>query len=308
MAEPPQTVEPVASAVQRVGVLLAAGVSPASSWRYLAESPRGPTTALFESVARRAADGESVAEGILDGLPLVPPDHRPAWRGIAAAWHVAAEAGAPLAPTLQGFASSLRALGQVQRDITTALAAPAATATMVGALPVVGILFGLALGFDSLRVLFTTPQGLACLLTGIVLMVVARVWNRRLVQRARPSSIVPGLALDLMAIAVSGGASIDRAREAVEAALDRCGLSGGSVEEVDEVLDLSARAGVPAAALLRSAADESRRSARSDGERRAATLSVTLMLPLGLCVLPSFMLLAVAPMLVAVISSTVLPG
>jgi tight adherence protein B len=308
MAEPPPTAEAVASVVQRIAVLLAAGVGPASSWRYLAESPRGPTTELYESVARRAREGESVADGILEGLPLVPVDHRSAWRGIAAAWQVATDAGAPLAPTLRDFASSLRALGQVQRDITTALAAPAATATMVGALPAVGMLFGLALGFDSLRVLFTTPQGLVCLALGLVLMVAARGWNRRLVRRASPSSVTPGLAFDLMAIAVSGGASIERARRAVEAALDRCGLPEDAVGAVDEVLDLSARAGVPAAALLRSAADEARRSARSDGERRAATLSVTLMLPLGLCVLPAFMLLAVAPMLVAVISSTVLPG
>jgi tight adherence protein B len=41
------------------------------------------------------------------------------------------------------------------------------------------------------------------------------------------------------------------------------------------------------------------------GERKAATLAVTLMLPLGLCILPAFMVLGVAPLLIAVISSTV---
>ncbi|MBH0110832.1 hypothetical protein I6E81_11695 [Salinibacterium sp. NG22] len=37
----------------------------------------------------------------------------------------------------------------------------------------------------------------------------------------------------------------------------------------------------------------------------AAALSVRLMLPLGLCVLPAFMVLGVLPLMVAVISSTV---
>ena len=70
------------------------------------------------------------------------------------------------------------------------------------------------------------------------------------------------------------------------------------------MLDLSSRAGVPAAELLRSEAEQLRRDARSAGQRRAATLSVTLMLPLGLCVLPAFMLVGVVPLLISVLSST----
>ena len=83
--------------------------------------------------------------------------------------------------------------------------------------------------------------------------------------------------------------------------------SGGKIFKariVDEVLDLSRRAGVPAAALLRSEAEQARRTARSDAEEKAARLAVTLMLPLGLCILPAFMLLGVAPLMIAVISST----
>jgi tight adherence protein B len=62
---------------------------------------------------------------------------------------------------------------------------------------------------------------------------------------------------------------------------------------------------VPAAALLRSEAEEARREARSAGQAAAARLAVTLMLPLGLCILPAFMLLGVAPLLIAIVGSTV---
>jgi tight adherence protein B len=175
---------------------------------------------------------------------------------------------------------------------------------MVMALPVVGILFGMALGFDTLRTLFATIPGWTCLTVGAVLMVIAARWNRRLVSRAQPTDAAPGLELELMAIAVSGGGSLDRAIAMLAAATERFGLSRDT-NRVDGVLGLSRRAGVPAAELLRSEAEEVRRVASAQAQERAATLSVTLMLPLGLCVLPAFMVLGVVPLLVAVISSTV---
>lgn len=292
--------------VQRLGVLLAAGVAPVSGWAYIADAARGSAATGARRVADAAARGDSISEAIVAVAGSRRTDAT-AWRGLAAAWVVASDAGAPLAATLAELAASLRSLAQNQRDLETALAGPAATARMVMVLPVVGILFGMALGFDSLRILFTTPPGLVCLALGSVLMLLAQLWNQRLVRRARPVHLTPGLALDLMAIAVSGGASLSRARRVVADARETCGIGNdGSAAAIEEVLELSRRAGIPAAALLRSEATESRRTARSAGERRAATLAVTLMLPLGLCILPAFMLLGVAPLLIAVISSTVI--
>ncbi len=261
---------------------------------------------MLERVANDAATGAPVDASIVAALDTVAPADAGAWRGLAAAWRVATDAGAPLAPTLRDFAVSLRALAQIERDLETALAAPVATARMVMALPAVGLLFGIVLGFDVLGTLFTTIPGAVCLGLGCMLMLAARLWNRRMVDAARPTRLTPGLTLDLMAIAVSGGAAIPRAVDAVERARTACGLPpDGSEAAVAEVLDLSRAAGVPAAALLRSQADEERRIARSDGDRRAATLAVSLMLPLGLCVLPAFMVVGVAPLLISVISSTV---
>ena len=62
---------------------------------------------------------------------------------------------------------------------------------------------------------------------------------------------------------------------------------------------------MPAGELLRSEAEETRREARASAAAAASVLAVKLMLPLGLCVLPAFMLLGVAPLLLAVITSTV---
>jgi len=290
----------VASTVQRLAVLLAAGVPPTSAWRYLAESP---TVAGVDAAVR---GGMPVAEAIVAQLPDVAVGERAAWRGLAAAWWVAADVGAPLAPSLRDFAASLRSLSEAQREIAVALSAPVATARLVMALPAVGLLFGLSLGFDTLGVLFTTVPGLACLVIGVALMLVALAWNRRLVAAAQPRDLTPGLRFELTAIAVTGGGALDRAVASVTEALRRCGLAAvGDEAGVEAVLDLSRRAGVPAAELLRSEAEESRRSARAEAAARASVLAVRLMLPLGLCVLPAFMVLGVAPLLIAVITSTV---
>jgi len=302
-ADPAAGEEAVASLVQRLAVLLAAGVAPPSAWGYLVPDSGEAGSTLSDVVA---AIGEHAApdEAVLAAVD--PSPENSGWRGLAAAWRVASDAGAPLAPTLADLAGSLRDLAETGREVQVALAAPIATARMVMALPAVGVLFGMALGFDTLGTLFGTPVGLMCLVVGVGLMVVARFWNRRLVRSAAPTVQSPGLALDLVAIAVSGGASTDRALQAVERACERSAIPiEGDRAVIDSVLQLSRRAGVPAAALLRSEAAEARRRARSDGARRAATLSVTLMLPLGLCILPAFMLLGVAPLMVAVISSTV---
>ena len=73
---------------------------------------------------------------------------------------------------------------------------------------------------------------------------------------------------------------------------------------VERIIELSARAGVPSAELLRAEAEELRRLARASAAKKAAVLSVRLMLPLGLCILPAFMVLGVAPLALSLMSST----
>ena len=66
-------------------------------------------------------------------------------------------------------------------------------------------------------------------------------------------------------------------------------------------------AGVPAVELLRASSALARHRARVDGRLRAARLSSRLLLPLGVCTLPAFLLLGVAPMLLSVMTSVPLP-
>ncbi|HEV7950680.1 MAG TPA: type II secretion system F family protein [Glaciihabitans sp.] len=308
---PQANVSRVAAVAQRLAVLLAAGVPPNAAWGYLREGE------LPTRIASAIAGGVAVPDAIVVAVSDIPPMEADAWRGLAMAWAVATEAGAPLAPTLREFAGALRSIAAAQRDIRVALAEPTATARLVMVLPLVGVLFGAALGFNTLTTLTTTVPGWMCLGVGTALLFAASRWNRSLVNSAQPTDITPGLPFDLTAIAVSGGGALGHARQSVARAMKRYGrqdvggAGGGAVVSgvdsdagIDDVLDLSVRAGVPAAELLRSEAEERRRVARAEVQERAAALSVRLMLPLGLCVLPAFMVIGVLPLAVTVFTTT----
>lgn len=300
-------IEDIAAVAHRLAVLLGAGISPASAWSHLAAADIGDDSRdVLSGVAEAVDRGELIDDAIRAAALTQAEGTRAAWNGLAASWAVAADAGAPLSRSLRDFAESLRSLAQIQRDLEVALAGPVATARTVMILPAVGVLFGVALGFDVLRTLFLTPIGIGCLVVGALLMHAAGKWNRHLIDSATPRDLTPGLVVDLMAIAMTGGASIERARASVARARERFGI-GTEPEErtIDAVLELASRAGIPAADLLRSEADQLRRRARSAGQRAAETVAAALMLPLGVCVLPAFLVVGVAPLLVSVISSTV---
>lgn len=283
----------VSGTLLKVAVLLEAGIAPPSAWTHVAES--GDDAA--RRVASRLADDASVPDALAG-------ERGGAWREVAAAWQIATTVGASLAPSLRGIALALRDAQEAMDDVRIALAEPASTARLMTWLPVFGVVVGVALGFDIVGVLFTHPIGIACLVVGIGLLVLARWWTSRLVRAAQPPAGIPGIHAELTAIALGGGASIDRARALVRETATGDALAA---EQTDAVLELSRRAGVPAVDLLRATAVQQRHDARTEGRLRAARLGGRLLLPLGVCTLPAFVCLGVAPMLVAVLSTTSLP-
>jgi tight adherence protein B len=287
-----------AGAVDRLAVLLDAGIAPSSAWRHVAR-----TSAVAAVVADGSPAGHELAARIADAAASAPVAEQTAWRAVAAAWRVAADAGAPLAPTLRELAGTLRALAQTAREIEVALAGPTATARVVLGLPLVGLALAGLLGVDALGTLVTTPPGWVCLALGAALIVLGLRWIRRMVRAASQLDPTPGLGLDLLAIALRGGAGAARATGLVADAIRDAGLPPTG-DDGTELLAFSRDAGVPAAGLLRAEAEERRRAERAAGAARAARLETRLLAPLGLCVLPSFVLLGVAPVLLALLSST----
>jgi tight adherence protein B len=293
---------PVAELVERLAVLTGAGIAPLPAWRYAAVE-RAPAAA---KLIARAESAHELPERLAEVAVAADPSERSAWAALAATWRIATEAGAALSTTLARSAEVLRGLAQGAREVDVALAGPVATSRVVLALPGVGLALGVLLGFDVAGALITVP-GAICMAAGGILILVSVRWNRRLIRAARDLDATPGLVFELLAVALAGGASIDRARRLVADACAETGLEPPG-DEVDAVLAFARTAGVPASVLLRSEAEERRRAARSLAAARAAELETRLLLPLGLCVLPAFVLVGVAPIALAVLSSTGIGG
>jgi hypothetical protein len=73
------------------------------------------------------------------------------------------------------------------------------------------------------------------------------------------------------------------------------------VAELDEMLLLARDSGVAVAPLLTATAAEERRRQAADARAAAARLGVRVVLPTGLCLLPAFLLLAIVPLVLALL-------
>ena len=124
--------------------------------------------------------------------------------------------------------------------------------------------------------------------------------------------------LDLVAICLTSGLPIPVALTlTAEATDDRSGLQriaramtiGGRRLAADdrllpvlEVFEFSEHTGVGPAPLIESVAEELRASSRRRRQEAAASLGVQLVLPLGMCILPAFLLLSVVPVVISLLS------
>ncbi|KTR46765.1 MULTISPECIES: type II secretion system F family protein [Curtobacterium] len=265
-----------ARVLDRVAVLVAAGVPPPRAWGLVGGVPRGDD---------------------------------PAWHDVLVVLRVAGRTGAPSAGALRALAAAMRRSAAADRAVRVALAGPRTSARVVLALPLLGLGLGSVWGAGALEVLLARPAGWACCATAALLVVVGRYWSRRMIAVATPDGHVPGILLDAWAVALGAGGSWRSAERAVQETLQeldhRATADAAARHRLDEVLALSRRAGVPAAALLRAAAEDLRDDAAAAGLAAAERLAVRLVLPLGVCVLPAFVLVGVVPVVVGVLSSTV---
>jgi tight adherence protein B len=101
---------------------------------------------------------------------------------VAACWDVAQGSGAGLAASLTALADSAREAERVRRDLHAGTAEPRATALVLAALPIVGLMLGGALGADPWSWLLGTSIGLVVLAAGVALEAVGAVWSWRIVR------------------------------------------------------------------------------------------------------------------------------
>ena len=152
--------------------------------------------------------------------------------------------------------------------------------------------------------------------------------GKSLSTRAEPGLRDPAMMLELVAAMLDAGSGIGRSLELVAAAASPDyqrslrpvvaalaigadwdtswrGSEGHSAEilALRDALGFAALTGAPSSAILYAQATRMRRERFRSAEKRAASLSVKLVVPLGLCSLPAFICLGVVPVLLALVPS-----
>lgn len=245
-------------------------------------------------------------------------------QAVGAATRLALDISAPLGHVLEQVAGTLVAEAESRAERDAALAGPRTTARLLMWLPVAGSLLGWALGGDPVATATDGGVGTVAVSLGLVLLLVGRLWSDRLVAAARgadPPGVDVQVVLELAAAAIRSGAGVPRALEATGLAVG--GSTGAALTRAAHALVLGAAweqawAGAPVelgpmvralrgawldgaapGEALRAAGEEVRQVRRSTARTAAARLGVRLVLPLGACYLPAFVLVGLVPVLLA---------
>jgi len=141
-----------------------------------------PDPVALRPLVAAARDGGDVPAALL----AVAPEHGgEAFRGLAACWKASVTAGAGLAVLVDRVAGSLREAQAHRHEVAAQLAGPRATARLLAALPVLGLLMAAGLGMRPLHFLFGGPAGVGCLVVGLALDACGLWWTHHLVTRAQ---------------------------------------------------------------------------------------------------------------------------
>lgn len=223
---------------------------------------------------------------------------------------VALSTGAPLSTTVRRLQSLMRNETVAVEEVRSALAAPLLARRIVMFVPVASIALGTALGFDVVTALVSTTLGVLCLVGGTLLSLIGWVWMRRLIKRATAHDAAPGLWCELVAVAVGSGLPLGRAVRVAEHAM-KCGglpLSFRDRAQGVRLLTVAAQAGVSVSVALQNLADDQRAARFADRRRSARELGERILVPVGVCYLPAFLLWGVVPLVGSVVSDTLVVG
>ena len=298
----------VAASVQRLAVLLAAGVAPARRGATLPRAGRRlgrSVSPWLEAVADLDA-GSDLAAAITPrprrSRPSAPPGARLRRRGASRARSALRSRRrlTRLAEVLRGLAQdgggrwSSRSPGPTRPHGSCWRCRRSACWS------------GRALGVEPVRRARRRRPSASCASSiGVALLVVGRAVERTDGAGRTRRRSDPGLGLELLAIGLSG-----RRLTGARPRARRFGARPIRTPELGPtaraMLDFATSAGVPA--VEHCSAPKPTRSggiAHADARRRAELLGTRLLLPLGLCVLPAFVLLGVVPVVIAIVSTTV---
>lgn len=298
-----------AEVAARCASMLRGGVTPSRVFAMLAtEQPEG---SIEQRIHRAIEAGESPGAAIAhcelqQHRRGVDPTVGAEWKVLAVSWQLAEETGAPLAAALERISAALLSLRRLRERRSVLLSGPRATTRLVAALPPFVLVLGWALGFDPSPVILSW-SGVGMVSSGLLLLGAGMLWARRLVRRLQDEDRVEGIELELVWIALGGGSAPANAVRHVVDCIDRTRIDWVAYDRfcVDgvlaEVIRRAAAIGMPLQHLLLAEAESLRARRQAELEASAERLGVRVLVPLGVCVLPSFILMGVLPVVISMV-------
>ena len=202
-----------------------------------------------------------------------------------------AQVGGQLASTLDRFATVLLTREQNKTELELAVAGPKASSRLVMSLPILVFVGSGIAGIPIFEVLRSPSIVWLSLLLGVLLFWLGTRWTNRLMALAEPRSEDPGITLELLAIAVKAGLPLGSAAETVGAT------------NTSELQELAAGSGIALYELIIERANSLRLDQFNRDRMRIQKTSVSVLWPLGLTVLPAFVLIAIIPVGAALIQN-----
>ena len=300
-----------AEALRTLAALLRIGASPRLALLHWHERAPDPLRPSLERMARRLFLGATPQTALRSLRPELGEDAA----ALATVFEVISDLGGDGASMVDCLARG------VERR---AAARSSARAASSGARMSGRLIAGLPLAFLPLAPLSRAPLfdagGWLLLGSGVALAVTGMMWIARLVPQPDPSDDPAAAIADLLAAVLAGGTSLGPALHVISAAppsrvaaemararrwvllgltwpqaLER--LMNDSLSSLGAAIRHTQELGLPVAKSLRVWASDRRVEKERSFEAVTRRASVLMMIPLAVCVLPSFILLGVAPFL-----------
>lgn len=204
---------------------------------------------------------------------------------------VTKHAGGPIAVTLDRLAKVVNAREQAQNELALAVAGPKASSRLVMSLPVLVFIGAGIAGIPIVRVLMTPSIVWLSLTLGLTMFWLGFRWTNRILKRAEPTKVDPGIELEAIAIAIQAGLPLS----AAQALVPKLPMS--------ELQDFGDGSGVALHQLITDRADSKRIDQFNADRLKIQGAAVSVLWPLGLTVLPAFVLIAIVPIGAALIQT-----
>ncbi|MDT7782461.1 MAG: tight adherence protein [Pseudonocardiales bacterium] len=158
---------------------LRAGAHPAIAAEGAAQDTPAPADEVLRAAAATARLGGDVERTLRE---LKQPLLTTATDQLAKAWHVSAKHGVALADVLDATRRDLDQRAAFARQVHARMAGPRASAAVLAALPVFGVLLGELSGARPLHTLIETTAGQLLLVLGALFLAAGLWWTRRITE------------------------------------------------------------------------------------------------------------------------------